>query len=690
MKHEDRDKIFKSCNELVDNIAALISNLIDTGMTPTAAIRSSATFFKNKISEYKTRHLRNRKLLDNESYIPPVERAIGTRIEMIHNKVECIEIPTIIQSSLQYVSILSTLKNFFANKDNRDLYFAYQREHHCVEGIYERFCCGKLYRSSAFYLENPNAIQIQLAIDDFEPCNPLGSKSGLHKICGLYLAINNMPPGFNSKLQNISLVSLCNSDDLNGDHTDINNIWEMVVSEISFLETIGIDIGNGTRIKGTLQNLTADNLGANTSLCLTKGFRSQHYCRICKNTRVECGSASTDDLSKYRTIEHYEDILKILNRSALTNCTANTFGIKKICVLNDLNYYHIFKNFSVDIMHDLYEGVITCLLKNVFLFCIEKKIFKHKELVDFIQYHVYPKNFRRDKPSILRIDKSNLGQNAAQMKCLFFNIPFILFKFRSDPQINIVWKCVTSLFTIVQIVHTEVVTEAMLQRLADAITEHLEGMRNIFELSFTPKQHFLVHYPNLIRIMGPIYFMSMMRFEAKHKVFKTIAKKTNNYININKTLATVHQQNACNKGNIYDEISYSKLKKVSLNENKREYGEIPDLDSIFNGECCEANWIYLNIYRYDRYTVVLHKHNLYAIQKLIIQTPKIHFICSKLKCIGLDKFTSSIEICHENPEKYEVINFENLCHNKPYSIKSIENRNFIIVDNFDIINSLGI
>lgn len=690
MKHEDKNHIFKSCCDLVDNIAALNMDLIDqnTGLTPMAAIKSSATFFRSKISEYSSRYLRNQKLVDNDLYVPPEERAIGTRIEMVYNKEECLEIPTMIQSSLQYVPILSSLKIFFADKENRDLYLTYQREHHCVEGIYERFCCGQLYQSSEFYQTNFNAIQIQLAIDDFEPCNPLGSKSSLHKICGLYFVINNMPLGFTSKLQNINLISLSNSDDLDTNHTDINNIWEMVVDEIRFLENTGIDIGGGIRLKGTLQNLTADNLGANTSLCLTRGFRSYNFCRICKNTKGECESMVVDDLSKYRTIEHYEDILKLLDAPDLAKNKSKTFGIKKYCVLNELKYFHIFKNFSVDIMHDLYEGVISCLLNHVFSSCIVNKLFKEKELREFVQYYVYPKKFRRDKPSNLRLDKSNLGQNATQMKCLFFNVPFILFKFRSDPQLNIIWECVTSLIRIVQIVHATVVNETMLENLTSAIIAHLESMKNIFGLNYTPKHHFMVHYPNIIRLMGPIYLMSMIRYEAKHKVFKAIVKKTNNFININKTLATVHQQNACIKGNAYDEISYSKQKMIMVTDIKRKYGEIPDLNNILDRECFEITWMYLNIYRYDRDTVILHNHNLYAIEKLLVQAPQIYFVCSQLKSIGLDEYSCSIEIYNEIPEEYRLIRFNDLCHRKPYSMKCIENRKFIIVDNYDIINAI--
>lgn len=54
--------------------------------------------------------------------------------------------------------------------------------------------------------------------------------------------------------------------------------------------------------------------------------------------------------------------------------------------------------------------------------------------------------------------------------------------------------------------------------------------------------------------MGPIALMSMMRFEAKHKFFKKAAQRTNNFININKSLAISHQEEMCTKGNNFRDI----------------------------------------------------------------------------------------------------------------------------------------
>ena len=49
--------------------------------------------------------------------------------------------------------------------------------------------------------------------DDFETCNPLGSKVGIHKLGGNYSVLLALPPKYNSSLENLFLSSLFYSKD---------------------------------------------------------------------------------------------------------------------------------------------------------------------------------------------------------------------------------------------------------------------------------------------------------------------------------------------------------------------------------------------------------------------------------------------------------------------------------------------
>lgn len=63
--------------------------------------------------------------------------------------------------------------------------------------------------------------------------------------------------------------------------------------------------------------------------------------------------------------------------------------------------------------------------------------------------------------------------------------------------------------------------------------------------------------------MGPLKTMSMMRIESKHKFFTDRAKRTNNFINIAKTLANDHQEYISTQSSSYEDvISHSKKTKL--------------------------------------------------------------------------------------------------------------------------------
>ena len=60
-----------------------------------------------------------------------------------------------------------------------------------------------------------------------------------------------------------------------------------------------------------------------------------------------------------------------------------------------------------------------------------------------------------------------------------------------------------------------------------------------------PKHHFMTHYPQQIRLIGPLVNFWTMRFEAKHRFFKRLGHIVCNYRNILKRLAVRQQMFLC-------------------------------------------------------------------------------------------------------------------------------------------------
>ena len=96
------------------------------------------------------------------------------------------------------------------------------------------------------------------------------------------------------------------------------------------------------------------------------------------------------------------------------------------------------------------------------------------------------------------------------------------------------------------------------------IADHLQLYKDTFNMSLTPKQHFLVHYARSVRTLGPLNAFSCIRFEAKHKELKRMANTSNNFKNIAKTVAKKHQMKQCYGFLVKQDVEQQGIEVVSL------------------------------------------------------------------------------------------------------------------------------
>lgn len=545
LSQKNSSKMFKLVSSLVDELTDTNIDLINDSQNDYTAehvITMCRDIISSEISVYETTYKFNKKISSSVSYVHPEERAVGTRVELKHDPNTKIAVPRTIQSTCQYIPIRESLNALFANDRFRYEYLKYYCEKHtCIDGQYTNFCCGEIYKESELFSSDPYTIQIQIFTDDFEPCSPLQSKAGVHKLTAVYFAIKNCPINFQSKLNFIQLVCLCYSDDINkSTQADFNNIWQLVVEDMNLLEREGISVESMT-IKAAICYPSFDNLGANISLGFAGSFFADCFCRFCECNSLECSTITREIESKNRTEEYYAYRLKIIESLEKVDYR-RTCGVKRDCLLNELKYFHVTKIISADILHDIYEGAMPFVLKLTIELMVTSKIAKKDEIIRMIQFFDFGEMNRKNIPSILALNKSNLGQNGAQMKCLFSNIPFIFAKFKNIEKLTIVWKCIELMAKISQIVHSFEISSDNLNELDDTIAAFLNSVQVIFGVRLIPKLHNLVHYCRIIKTMGPIAYMNTQRFESKHKVFKQIISRSPNFINTCKTLAIRHQQ----------------------------------------------------------------------------------------------------------------------------------------------------
>lgn len=683
LQHEQTNSVLQMCTDLVNEIKLLNLSLFNdsNGLNPEQAADMSTALICNKLNEYTTRYKRDKAYSQMNTFVPPEEMMMGIRWDIVRATDSQCAIPRLLPCKFQYVSIIKSIESMFEREDFRNEFF--KTKHQCQPGVYIDFCCGSKFQNSHFFKSAENCLQLQIATDDFEVANPLGSKATLHKICAVYLLIRNLPMRLRSKVDNIQVIALCNTDDIKTKYTDFNDLWRPIVHEISQLE-------NGVRIKdlnihGTLCNISGDNLGISASYGLVENFStSSHVCRICECDLEQRKILCVEKPELLRTRESYDEHLKVVAESSKVDYK-ETKGIKRYCVLNDLKYFHIFDNPTVDIMHDTNEGINLSTMKNLFKYLIDSKVFTEEELLKKIQYHDYGYLNRKNVPSAIKFEKANLNQNASQSRCLLLHLPFILFDVLNNDAVKKVWKCVRSLLEMIQIIYSARIEESDLLRLEKCTEIHLSETQKCFNVELSTKPHITTHYSNIIRTMGPLKPMSSMRFESKHQVCKGFATNVNNFMNITKTIAMRHQQYMAGLNNNYsDDIRHGKLKPIDDKIWNNIINNLSEtLESSLN-EVQQTHFLMLNAFEYRKGLYILHKKSLHAIQNILNMNGNFFFFCKKIASEGLDICTNSIKIKTEEPEQFDLIDFDSLEMKTVYEKVVCDGNHYIIADTLDL------
>lgn len=179
-----------------------------------------------------------------------------------------------------------------------------------------------------------NEVSIPLVIyqDDCEVVNPLGSKTGIHKLGLIYFILKSLPPDLLSSLQSQFLLAVYKSDDVVTYGLDA--ILLPIVEEIRCLESDGIFVNTPNYqgvVKFTVVQVVGDNLGLHAVLGYIESFSGNYVCRFCKADKRGVRSLTLEDPTLSRDRNSYEADLRTADSSQT--------GLKRDSVLNNLNNY---------------------------------------------------------------------------------------------------------------------------------------------------------------------------------------------------------------------------------------------------------------------------------------------------------------------------------------------------------------
>jgi len=594
-----------------------------------SAVEDSLEHFESPFSMFNTETKRTNYFVDKWGVVEPVEIVLGMRYDMRRNKKTGCYDQVPVKDTFVYVPILETLKFMCRNADVCTLLREFTG---MPKSHFEDFCDGSYFQSHPLFSKHPNALQIQVYYDDFETANPLGSKRGVHKVGALYFVLRNLPPKFNSRLMNIHLIALFHAQDVK--KYGFDPILEPLIRDIKILETDGIELPiSMSRVYGTICQVIGDNLGMHSILGFTESFSGHYSCRLCLTEK--------DDIQ----LVHNEDDFRVVLRDRSIydqHCSElesdpqlkSTHGLKRSSTLNSLQYFHVCHNYSLDVMHDLLEGVVQFEMKLLFEYLSEKFVTR-SELLSRIYSYDYGYLERKNRPTKVNLEHSGntIGLNSIQALCLVKNIPLLFGDIVPLGDQN--WHLLLLLLQILNLVFSPCISKGMTVLLKYLTIEHHELFKELYpQKKLLPKHHFMVHYPACIRKIGPLVHMWSMRFEAKHKVFKNTLK---NFKNITKSLAKSHQMSI---GYLWETTPFSQVECGPMKSfcwNDVENGEklAGMLQNPMQTSMHSMNWVKIDGTEYRQDLIVCNEIEdeipvFSQIRKILFIDSTVYFIVDKL------------------------------------------------------------
>ncbi|XP_065640489.1 uncharacterized protein LOC136073064 [Hydra vulgaris] len=276
------------------------------------------------------------------------------------------------------------------------------------------------------------------------------------------------------------------------------------------LETKGFTIKideNNFKIFVVLVQIIGNNLGLNGVLGYVESFTATYPCRICKIKRKNFDCTFVESVELLRTKECYDyDV-------SLNNCSLN--GIKEECCFNKIPSFHVNDNIYCDIMHDLLEGVCKYFFHKLLNYLVfQQKFFNLSDISSRIRNFSYDHSSIPSCPTEFQIKNGFINIGAIEMLNLALSFPLLV---------------------------GDLVYKPDLIYFASIIAEFLQEYCYAFKCGLTLKFHNLIHYPQIIKMLGPLSHMWVIRCEDKLRDFKKTASSVGNFKNICKTVAIRHQ-----------------------------------------------------------------------------------------------------------------------------------------------------
>jgi hypothetical protein len=473
---------------------------------------------------------------------PPISFSINNEISVAQKN----GLPTIdvVIAKGAIMPIEFQIKNFFERPGILKLVLENIKKYE-ESGEISHFVNAELWKMKTQNMQGKICIPYFLYTDGVSIDNDLGSHGTDHTLSAYYYNFPGLPSHWQSSLKNIFVAMVYAAK---YEAYGYEKCLYLLIDVIIKLETEGLSIayeGQQVQVYFVLGVILGDNLGLNSILGFSKCFRANFHCRFCKLTRSECHLTTKECENLLRTKENHETDLSL----PFSEC-----GLVEDSTLNKIPSFHVVENYSVDVMHDIPEGIagydIAEILLHFLKFTTLKTINTRKQNFD---YGSLASGNRSNPIKMKHLQNKKLKMSASEMLTFVHFLPIMLGDLIPHDE---VWEFLLILVDLIDLVLCTSFTEAKLLNLEKIVEKHNSLYISLFNQTLKPKHHHLIHYCRIIRFSGPLKFLWCMRFESKHREITLYCQVVFSRVNIAWSVA----MKACFK-NAYSQLFESDYDK---------------------------------------------------------------------------------------------------------------------------------
>lgn len=249
------------------------------------------------------------------------------------------------------------------------------------------------------------------------------------------------------------------------------------------------------------------------------------------------------------------------------------------------------------------------------------------------------------------------------------------------------WELYILLRKILLITLQDSVTDSTADLLENLINEHHMLYIDLFDETLKPKHHLMLHYPRIMKIVGPLRSLWSMRFEAKHRPLKQYARTITSRVNLCYSIAVKQQLILCDlfakmqSGSLsyitYKEKTSSISKKsISL----RDYKNYTILKNVSFGKVIfKKGSIVLLTIDNDNFPIFAEIVDVFKSNSIVSSTLSVSDFVATVRYLFTNYFDVHYQAYVINiSDRYDTINFSSMVYHKVYTLIQKPDSNFYI------------